>query len=96
MQTPAHDSSWEFVIAALKNPRLIGVKTCCLCGNAKAPISALYAPADDAGAQMIGQPAGKQRFILYALCTECVDLPDRAERVEAIVVWASSARESVQ
>jgi hypothetical protein len=95
MQTPVH-SSWEFVIAALKNPRLIGVETCCLCGSRKVPISALYAPADDAGAKMIGQPEGKQRFILYALCSKCADLPDRAERVEATVVWALSARESVQ
>jgi hypothetical protein len=95
MPTPAHNS-WDLVFAAMKNPRLIGIETCCLCGTRKAPVSALYAPTDEAGAKMIGQPVGKRRFIIYALCRECASLPDRAERVEATVVWASSAREAVQ
>lgn len=89
-------SFWEFVFAALETPSLIGLKTCCLCSSVNAPVHALYAPADEAGAKMIGQPEGEQRFILYALCRKCADLPDRAERVEATVVWALSARESVQ
>jgi hypothetical protein len=95
MPTPAH-SSWDIVFAAMKNPALIGIDTCCLCRSGKAEVSALYTPPDDAGAKMIGQPMGKRRFIIYALCRKCADLPDRAERVEATVVWASSARESVQ
>jgi hypothetical protein len=65
----------------IKNPRRYGF-TRCLCGRPPRYL-ALFEPTH-AFAKRIGQPKGKQRLLLYALCQECAEGPQ--ERVEQAIV----------
>lgn len=38
--------------------------------------------ANENAQKRIGAPAGKERLIIYVLCVDCHELPDRNERVE--------------
>lgn len=57
---------------------------CCVCGG-KADLIGVYCPSQ-AIAKRIGQPKGKRRFVGYAICSECVQEPGNADRVEEAII----------
>ena len=70
---------------AIQNPP----GACSLCRRKYAPYVGIFVPRPEFG-PMIGQPAGKQRIVVYSLCQSCMDLPDREKRLEESMVAAFS------
>ncbi len=70
----------EKIKDALEHPDKYGVSYCTLCGGRRAYV-ALFIPSPDF-AKKIGQPEGKERLVVYALCDPCFALPDRVAKVE--------------
>jgi len=62
-----------------------GKRICLVCGHV--PTAGEHAVvgvfiADEKNQQRIGAPRDKQRLVIYMLCDDCYELPDRNEPVE--------------
>jgi hypothetical protein len=80
-RTRTVDEAWIARIdGVLRHPAEYGLVDCCLCDE-RAALMGIFVPTESF-ARRIGQPEGKQRVVLYALCEPCSRLPDRNERVE--------------
>lgn len=61
---------------------------CFMCGSEQVYYVGVFVP-DDATAELIGQPVGKRRFVLYPLCRPCFDNKDTA-KIEAKIIQENS------
>jgi hypothetical protein len=57
---------------------------CSLCGGPVA-YAGIFAPTKSF-AKRIGQPEGKYRIVVYALCEDCFALPEQ-ERMDRVEAW---------
>ena len=57
-------------------------RPCILCGKPFANGSGVFVPTDS---QSWGALAGKQRYLVYPMCSECQVSPDANERVEGAI-----------
>jgi hypothetical protein len=56
---------------------------CCLCGQSS-DVVGVFMPNKDHAAEY-GTPAGKNRLVFYPICAPCIQSPDAAQRVEAVL-----------
>jgi hypothetical protein len=68
-------STWPDLLVAA------GTDKCILCQSPKIREVAMFLPNDNM-AKLLGQPEGKYRVALYALCGKCMELQDKLDRVE--------------
>ena len=73
------DDIGEKLAGAFDRLRTRGI--CMLCGGSSTVFGAFFPKPEFA--ERLGQPEGKQRIVAYALCDQCVELPDRDARVES-------------
>ena len=59
-----------------------GVQDCLLCVHRKSTAFALYEPGPD-DRKAFREPEGKQRLIIYGLCSRCFELDGKADLAEA-------------
>jgi hypothetical protein len=62
---------------------------CILCGDWEAAMAGLFSPTVP---ELWGGVRGKQRLIVYRLCLDCADLPERCDKVEARIQAHLGAR----
>ncbi|KAA0253402.1 MAG: hypothetical protein EDX89_14375 [Acidobacteria bacterium] len=67
------------------HPFAVATSQCLLC-RAPSAVLAAFLPADS---QAYGAPVGKDRTVLYGLCSSCFDLPDALDLVEAVILDAT-------
>lgn len=76
----------KLVAAALKDPRAYGIESCIVCKSGDITNVGLFVPTNPTFASRIGQPKGKTRVVVYALCESCFDSPNRDAQVEAAMI----------
>lgn len=65
----------------ISDPASFGVTLCVLCEKVPSYLGTFFPT--PTFAKRIGQPKGKHRLVVYAICDDCFELPNRTERVEA-------------
>ena len=79
------DRQIQIVEDAIRNPAKYGIAACSLCHDDAISTTVLFVP-NETFAKKIGEPKGKQRVIVYALCNRCADLPNSADRVHRAIL----------
>jgi hypothetical protein len=83
--TTNRDRQIQMVEDACHNPWKYGVAACSLCSDVAISTTVLFVP-NETFAKKIGEPKGKQRVMVYALCERCFELPDRDDKVERAIL----------
>ena len=79
------DKQKQLLGDAVLHPAKYGIRGCALCYRLPIQFTALFVPTESFG-KRIGQPAGKQRLVVYGLCAACSELPNLTDRVEAAML----------
>jgi hypothetical protein len=69
----------------IDHPQDYGLRVCSFCGVNPIYMVAVFIP-NEQFAKRIGQPPGKERLVVYALCENCFAMPDKEKRAEDAIL----------